>query len=365
MNKDSSNQEAHSIDPFDFERVRELLDSCTPPQRSLLALLAIGHCKKIDVTRLIDGLAIEQNRVFQFRGRQLSDRMRDGEQAEDIIKSLPGLLSPECVLAMQLAKQNGTLPGFYESVQEQRNTKRGVQNLIADSVWPGLFRLAAKCMLVLFVLTYIALKITPELLMILSEFDIEIPGLFGLFLYLLDMVCRFWFIFLLPVLLMAPFAIGSLRRYFKRFLPTSWRDQTDAPNVVQRKSIALTTKAGRSPKDGTATILNGQFLRKVVKKIRAANKKMNSGREDWSSLASAKVISSKEASALAMSENPETQSWLLQYSANQKKRRRGSQTRFWATTLIVVVNLGLAIFISLTAVSIISVLIKIMEEIQT
>jgi hypothetical protein len=79
-------------------------------------------------------------------------------------------------------------------------------------------------------------------------------------------------------------------------------------------------------------------------------------------LAAANIISRHEAEALSVSSTPQTQAWLLRWSASKNQLHQAARAAAGTRVFVTVVNIGIGLLVALAAVGVFMTLIAIMES---
>ncbi len=340
--------------------VAEMLESSTPRQRALLGILAATNRHQLDPAPLINSLAAEFPRRAKFQANTFAQRISDGEDMFDTLEETPNVLSASSVLALRLAKQTGTLPDLFAAYLDRPNVYDAPSTALHDDLFAKFSRLFVQTTIICSLLTFMMLKIIPEFGKMLEEFGVETPGLMRLLIKACSLIAMFWFIFPLLFLLLLPFFIPAFRRYLRRWNPVTWRQRHFAPSENRRRSLAMISETGIALPAGLAMVFKNKYLRKIFKKSASADSPVETGKNEWNSLASKRIISKREAKSLSLATGGDTQAWLLRWFASSQQNKRSTRISLIARTVIVAINVGLCILVVLAAVAVFSTLIQIM-----
>lgn len=344
--------------------VSEMLESSTPRQRAMFGILATSQRYKLDPAPLIKSLAIEFPRHKKYLANSFAQRISDGEDMVDVLEETPDILSSSSVLALRLAKQAGTLPDLMTAYFDRPNDYEAPSTELHDDLFAKFSRLFVQTTIICALLTFMMLTIIPEFSKMLEEFGVETPGFLRLFVFAADLVCRFALIFPLLFIFLLPFFIPTLRRYLRRWNPVTWRQRHLSTSEDRRRSLAMISETGTSLPTGLAMMFKNKYLRKIFKKSFGTNSSVDSsietGKNQWDSLASKRIISRREAKSLSLAGSGETEAWLLRWFASSQRSRRSTRISLIARTVIVLINVGLCVLVVLAAVAVFSTLIQIM-----
>ena len=115
---------------------------------------------------------------------------------------------------------------------------------------------------------------------------------------------------------------------------------------------------------GIAMIMGSGKLRNLFGRLTQANERIEKGQNEWDSLASEKIISRRDADALTLTASRETQSWLLQWSANNQQTRESTRSVIVLRTILALVNIALGLLVALTCIAVFTTLLSIMASLS-
>ena len=361
---------------FHADLVAEFQDSCAPRQRALLSLLAISQKYDLDPAPLISGLANDLPRTplesrrrtrsfFWSRVEQMATDVEASGAGNDtksilsVLKRFPRLLPGNVELALRLENQKQRLPRLFQSWLNRPPSYDKLQRapLLMGALTRGLFLL----FFLVTVVSFIMLKVVPELKSMLSEFAIKPPFMFTLSIEVADFLVRYWFVLALCLLIGMFLCIPAIRSYLRRWNPFIWR-QPDLPSAVRtRRALAMVTEHGKEK------ILPSTFvgLKQIRRDVGVDNKQgaiAGTGQLEWDRLSSQGKISAQDLKALKGSSSKITQAWILRKSADS--RLKSNENREWLIAKLVLagINILLGISVFILATGLFSVLITIMEE---
>ena len=342
--------------------VDELLESCAPHQRALLAIVAVAHIHQMDAPALVKSLAIELSGSARVQLLQLANCMSEGSEFIDACQEVPNVIPPSVLLAFQLARENGTLNTLYSklaerSIENENDPAFGESNYVSRYVGL-LFKVHIYAAIVIF----ISVKIVPEFLAMFSEFGVDPPMTLRLATTIFDLFAKFWFIGFLILIIAIPFCFPAIRQYLRRWNPLIWRQTMVSPSVDRRRSLALIRQAGESLASGISMIMDTGQLRKLIGRLSRAKDRMDQGQNEWDSLATEKIISRRDAKALAMTTSQETQAWLLEWSADKQQSRQSTRSVVILRAILTLVNVFLVLLVGLTCIAVFSTLLSIMAS---
>ena len=342
--------------------VSELLDSCAPHQRALLGVVAVAEVHQMDAAALVKSLAYELSGGARVGLLQLAERMSEGSEFIDACSEVPLVVPPSVLLAFQLARENGTLTALNLKLAE-RNFENEKDPAFEEGNYVSRYvGLLFKVSIFGVIIIFISIKIVPEFLQMLSEFGVEPPIALRFVTTIFDSLVKFWFVGLLMLIIAIPFCFPAIRQYLRRWNPLIWRQAMVSPAVDRRRSLALIKQAGKSVAAGISMIMGSGQLRKLIGRLNRAKNRIDKGQNEWDSLATEKVISRRDAEALAMTSSQETQAWLLQWSADKQQTRNSTRSVVILRTILTLVNVVLVLLVALTCIAVFATLLSIMAS---
>lgn len=360
----------NSVDVLADERmsldstVDELLESSAPYQRALLGVLAVADHYQLDVAPLLMGLAYELPFAIGGLTFQLAEQVVSGVDAIDALVELPELLSPESVLALRLARDEGTLSALYVAVSERYQGSEVDGYTINTKKTSKVMRLIGRVFVIGVLMNYIMSVILPELVMLLNDFEVELPAPMSLLLVTMEYLSRLWFLGVLIVLALLVYGLWTYRKKRRSWNPLAWRQRAVSSSVNRRRMLALAAQTGHSLSSGLAMISGIPPLARLFKRMEGANARINKGQGEWESLAAEKMISKREAAALECSTTGETQAWLLRWSASNRRNFEMTRTAIAFRIATGIVHVLLAMLVALVCIAMFSFLVTLMKSLS-
>ena len=258
----------------------ELLSASSPNQTGLLKLLAVAYRQRMPLAPLVRSFSNEVKGSLRFRLKDFANAVESGVDPIEALEKIGRLLTPPTVLALRLARDDKSLPHFYQSVTEyspefQRDTGNpgeGVQRAI--SLW-------IRFHFVLAVIGFLMLYIVPEFQMMFEEFGLEIPGAMRELMRLADLFAKLWFLWALILIPICYWLGGSIIRQLS---PANWRRRRESKDMTRRRSLALAVES-RPENAVLPTIYSCGPVKKFFKRLINANARIENGEEYWGALA--------------------------------------------------------------------------------
>ena len=336
--------------------VVELFADSTPHQRAALGLMAISHCYDLPLAPMLSRLGGEASGTFARQTMFLASEVYRGEDPLTAIQDLDHVMTPSSVLALQVARENGSLSDLYQSVlRRPPQPDSGVDE--SKDIDARFSRLMIRGAFVMFLVSVVVLRVLSEFGKMLEEFDLEPPVAMGLVLRGLYLSGKLWFLWVLMLILLG---IWVAPRYLRRWNPDSWRKRVFPKSALRRQTLAIVAQDSDAAQTGIVRIASSSPVRRFFPKLDKASTRTDAEQASWESLAAQGVITKQEASTLASSQSGETQAWLLRWSANTLGDRERSKENRRMIYLIWIGNILLALVVFLISVSIFSTLLSIM-----
>lgn len=341
---------------------KELLSSAAPHQRALLRILVTANQHAIDPSPLLAGLADELPVRYGERVKDLGNRIAGGEEPIEAAIETPGLFTETALLALQLARSEGTLPSLIAGL-ESCHPRLPDADPTKESPVTVVSRLAIRVFFMAWILGFMVVFIVPEFQSMFEEFGVELPSMMKLLIVYTNRVAMYWYLLLVVMLVAVPFCIPTLLRYFKRWGPLSWRQPTFYRSANRRRELALIAQAKQPLEVGIGMLTALRPTRWNNWRFRRAGLKIEEGRDAWDSLATERIISPRDARALSLSTDKDTQAWLLRSSAHQSQKR--SETRFEIVfrMMIAAIHILLALIVVFVCVAVFMTLVTLMDSI--
>jgi type II secretory pathway component PulF len=332
----------------------------TPGQRQcVLRLAAVATEENLPLGPLIAAWA-ESERGFQvYRLRRLARRLESGASLADALEQVRGVLSDDEVLAVRIGSQSGTLASTLRAQLTPVESLVAARTKLQQVAW----YLALAFYIGVPIVLFMSLKIGPEFVKILYEFGLEPTPIFNLAarmnhfgsslgtLFSLALYLAIWtFLSRTPGRLFRTYILNPLLRPLR---------ELRSANIMSH--LATTLAAGRPVLGAVSTLAQYHFDPRARSQMLTARNDVEQGADLWSSLARRKVLSKREAAALATCEPLGNQAWMLKHLASIKRSRAASwcERAFGWLLPLTVLLIGCYVFIQ--AVGFFSVLIKLIE----
>jgi len=338
----------------------ELIAVSSPQQRAVLGLMAVSHCYDLPLAPLLNRLSGESSGAFSRQAMYLAFLVHGGQDPVDAVPALDRVLTPASALALQVARDNGSLPQLYRAVLERSHEYESDSDVGKDDD-VRFSRLLFRGFFVFSVISFIMLRIIPEFVKMFEEFGVELPPLMSFLMTICDRAAKFWF---LGLFLLIPIGIWLGRRYLRRWNPVTWRQPVVTKASRRRRWLAIVSRDRSSSETGLAKILRCLPGNRFFPKLASVQNRIEGGETQWNSLAISGAISKRESKALASTTSGDTQAWLLRWTAKAYGDRAKQRSSLLVNLMIWSGNAIFALIVLMVCGAILGSLIQIMEDLQ-
>ena len=376
-----ANEMSHSF--TNLHLVEQMQKLTVPRQRALISMIAI--CEKHDLpadeilasfSNDLPRTPLEDRRrtrkFFWSRVQNLADESLADDSNSTFEKAAGhvGLLPDFANVAMRIQRENGTQGKFNEAWLRRSPDYLHDQSQ-SKSLFAQIVMLSLKVAFVLFVITFVMIRIIPELKEMMEEFGIEALVVFEMTIAFFDSLVKVWFVPFFLLLFLIPLFCMSAVRYLRRWNPFTWLRRERSRANKNRELLALQLIHGRDLNFDQS--LENQFDYQFAEGQPVYNQtesqpkpeNLTGAREiDWKKVQSNWKISKREVRLLATAGSSDVQGWLLSRSAVRRGRQDRSRSEFYTRFAVTTVNIIIGIFVFALAVTIISTLISVMANFQ-
>ncbi len=291
-------------------------DSLSSRQYSLLQILAVGQRERLDIVPLIAALAMEHRGYYRNLLATLAARIEEGASLVSALEQTPDALSDEDVLALRLAGESGTWRQTFDELlklrQEDQRANR-IRPRFSPMYWLALLFV---CMTVLLLLIQV---VAPTFVVLGSEMGAKPPTAFVELMRVADAGNVGW-IMLLSMILVIWFSWFRMpRRFFQRQIAPKLLPPVAQQQVVELfRMLAIAIDAGRPIAGAISTLARYHFDRGLRQRLLYARNEIEQGTEVWQGLAKTRLLSAREAEALAGAPNQRITAWTLRELAQKR-----------------------------------------------
>jgi hypothetical protein len=333
----------------------DLLNSLLPFQRSMLGILAISKRLAIDPSTLLKSLACELHGQTSFELKNLAEELNCVETALDRLENYPRLMPPDAWLKLKLAQHESELDTVFSAIE--RRIPRGPEDRQSSL---GNFGLIWKALLTGAIVSFLCMKVIPELARIFDEFglDFSITSYALRFLYLVTTALG---VLILVFVLVT--GLGISARLVRFLLGRAPWYQTRLPKSVFRKRLLASWIQIESP--ASARVERPSRM-KLIKRFFPQLKKTedpilydlpigqlwehaNRSQTDLKSLSSA---------------SPETQAWILRWQAASQENRYRFRRSLRDQIFSLIIHCGFVLIVLLACILVFGSLIQMLNQLS-
>ncbi|MFT5299792.1 MAG: hypothetical protein ACI87E_003486 [Mariniblastus sp.] len=356
-------KELLALEDLQNQTARELLECSSPHQRAILRVLAMSDATGIDPSNIVLGILEEQSAFRYVFAQRVQAELEEGHTVQEAVEMIPDLLSDSSRLALRVAREGRVLSGLYAAILSQNLDFYGEPNNDSKEGTKAL-RLVGRVFFVVAMLSFLMLKVMPEFMKMFEEFGLEFSDLSRAYFGFADGIVGLWFLFPVLLLCLSPLYFRSVFAYLRSWNPLTWRQPLLSSSVLQRQDLAIITQSEQPILAGVSDANESKSLSRY--KI-AADTGPGTAKSagTWERLADSKLINSREAKSMAISNDRNTQAWLLRWSAQQKHILSNTRSSIFIKGLSAVVHTCVALSVAATAIVMFQFLTTILNSLSS
>ena len=376
-----TNDTSHSF--TNLRLVEQMQKLTVPRQRALISMLAICDKHDLQPDEILSSFSNDlprtpledrrrTRRFYWSRVQDLADETKqDHSNSSSTFEKAAGhlgLLPDFANIAMRIQNENETQDEFNHAWLNRAPDYLHDQSQ-PRSLFVQAFTVALKLVFVLWVITYVMIRIVPELKGMAEEFEMERQMMLEVSITLFATLAKFWFLPALILILLVPFFFNATAHYLKRWNPFTWQSRERSVDNKRRELLALQLSHQRVWNFDQS--MENQFDYQFDEEQPVYNRRgsepktenlTNEEEIDWKQVQSNWKISSAEVRLLTTAGSSDVQGWLLSRSVEHRGRRERKRSEFWTQLLVTSVNVIIVIFVLLIAVTMITTLTSIMTN---
>jgi type IV pilus assembly protein PilC len=216
------------------------------------------------------------------------------------------------------------------------------------------------------IVTFLQIKIVPEMAKIFQEFDLEEPDSLKWSRGFANVLVNYWYLFVLAIigLFWLAFSSQSGRRLRLAMLGRLFRPLREryTADVLQKLSIA--SQAGRPITGALSTLARYHFDPATRHKLLFVRNEMEQGADVWQSMSSIDLLSPPEARVLETADRVGNRPWVLKQLALLRKRRTNRRLSQLSELALPVVVLLMGAFVLFQALGVFGPLVHIIYSLN-
>ena len=298
-------------------------------QHALLWSLTVAVERLMPLAPAVEAFASDRPLGMGWRARQLARLLHDGVPLPDALERCPGLVPRHALMMIRLGTISGTLAGALRQVVTLRESR--------DPLWTQILgKLLYLVILTLFALTivtFVSLKILPELYKIFQEFEAELPAVTQLVVAATDVFASYGFLLVLPLAVvfgaLLLYLIFGYIGFFEFGVP--WFDrlgQAVLGPLARRldsaaifEALALVAQRQRPLPEGIETLARWYPKPSIRQRLGRALRHVKAGADWCASLAGEGLITRADRAVLQAAQRVGNLPWALREMADSNRRR--------------------------------------------
>ncbi|MEM8864434.1 MAG: type II secretion system F family protein [Planctomycetota bacterium] len=332
----------------------------TPQQsRSLLRLIAAAAEERIELAPLLLAWSEEHNSLHGLRLERLAESLSQGVPLADAVERHRGLLDDEDVLLIRCGTQLGMLPAMIR--------RRLTDQPLTNDEPTSRVRLVTCVFVLLAVMTPVMLfiqhMISPSILLIFNDFEIETPYVMQLASVLSGLPLLFFLVF---VALTAAIVLTRFSGWPGNFVRRSVAPRLFATVRSWRIGAVLrrmgeSAASGRPLPGAISTLARYHYDPALRHKLLFVRNELELGAELWPTLQSAGLITQPEATALDAADQTATRGWTLAAIGDARLSQATRRLRIQSGLLVPAVTL---VFAAIVLIQVLSVFVPMVSLIN-
>lgn len=330
-------------------------------QRSLLRLLLVAQEENLPLIPLIETWAQDGAGAQRGRLQRLAGLLQKGVPLPAALEEVRDVVSEEDVLAIRFGLQSGSLATairdqLAQPVSPWVHGSTRVRNLVP---YIGIVSLVAFVLI-----TFLMMRIVPELNKIFHEFDLELPNSLRSSVRFSNLVANYWFLFVLAFLALWLVAFTSWpgRRLRRRLAYVFFQPARErhVASVLQHLSVAA--QAGRPMVGALSTLARYHFDPTLRNQLLFVRNELDHGAGIWECMGTAGLLTAPEVRALETSEPMGDRSWVLAQLAQTRRSKIRWRMARWAELALPLVVLLFGAFVLWQALGLFQSLIRLISS---
>lgn len=288
--------------------------------KSLLRLLVAAVEENLPLSPLVAAWAEDERGYQRLRLRRLAELLRNGTPLADAVDEVRGVLGDEDILAIRFGAQSGTLAA---SMRERLVEPGPLISSVSPRMRQMMLYFAAMLIIGSVVITFVQIRIVPEMAKIVEEFDIPMPQTLHWSAITSIYIARYWYVFLLAILALYWLFFSSWpgRRLRRAILTRVIRPLRELHTADVLEKIGVTIGAGRPISGALSTLARYHFDPTLRNQLLFLRNEVELGADVWGSMAAIGLLTAPEARVLETADRVGNRAWALKQIAQVKKRR--------------------------------------------
>jgi len=325
---------------------------------ALLTTMGVAAKRMMPLAPVIEAFADEQRGRLARQARLLASRLKSGWLLPDALDASGGLIPREARATIRTGFEAGALAAALENAAGDNEPR--------DTVWAELGgKLAYLCCLVLFasgLLSFTLLKIAPAFEKIFIDFGVSLPGITQFSLAIFSILIQFFYLFLLPLGLLAMYGIFRYLGLIQLDLPGMTRLARRFHTATILDALAALARQDRPLVDGIATLGRTYPRRLIRRRLIRVLADVEAGVDWCDSMARRGLIGRADRAVLQAAARVGNLSWAMTEMADSNRRRLAYRCHIWLQIAFALVILTMGIGVLFFCVSYFWPLVKLIQD---
>ena len=313
-------------------------------RRALMSCLSAAAVRGIPLEQAARAFSMERSDELGIRAARLAEMLEGGTPLSLALARTRTHLPLDVLLGVRVCIETGDLGPSLNKIGKLDTDA----DILVRSILEKCFYLVAVANILVFLLTFIMLKIVPVFAKMFEEFDLALPAPTQLSVYVAECFVNWWFV-LFPLLgwipLVLMFGLLYYVGWFPRDLPLVHRFALRLDAALVMRSLAFAVGQQR-PLPEMIQILAQQYPKRSMRlRLTKAGHLMYQGIPWCDALRRVRVLRSSDAAVLSAAEQSGNLEWALEEMADSRIRRLAYRLRLWLNVLfpVVVFSFGMVI----------------------
>lgn len=328
--------------------------------RTLLWCLAAAAERDIPLEQAARAYSLERSDELGIRAARLAELLEGGTPLSLALADTRVYLPLDALVAVRVGIETGDLGTALATVGKHEDDA----DTLLRSVFEKVFYLGVVANVLFGILTFIMLKIVPVYAKMFEEFELELPAMTQLLVYLADRFINYWFI-LFPFFIWLPIFLFVGMLHYIGWLPRNlplinWFVLRLDGGLVMR-CLALSVKQQR-PLPEMIWLLAKLYPKTSVRnRLLRAGQSLNNGEHWCEALRRAKLLRSSDVAILTAAERSGNLEWALEEMADSSIRRLAYRLRLALNVLFPAVLFVFGMFIGFVVISLFMPLVSLIQ----
>jgi type IV pilus assembly protein PilC len=301
--------------------------------------------RKLPLAPLVEAWAADENGRQQQRLYRLAELLQAETPLPDALEQVRDVLADEEILAVRFGAQSGTLAASLRDLLAQP----GPSAILLPRWRKALVYVFVVILVAIFIVSFLQMRIVPELNKIIQEFDLPTPPTLQRVVDFANFCATYWYVIALVVIVSCwlVFASWPGRRLRRALLAHIFRPIRALREADVMRQLGIAAEAGRPIAGAISTLARYHFDPVLRNQLLYVRNEIEQGADVWQSMGATGLLAPAEVRVLDASERVGNRPWALKQIAMLKQRQTARRLSRWselALPLFVVLIGGFVLF---------------------